>query len=101
MHFICAGEKPLAETSFPQQMPWKLLQYISTIQLYLDEPCNELIQLIKYTLSLLSHQRTSISDATWTLYTAALPQEIFSLSPLINISQSDYKKVIINVKIFN
>jgi ATP-dependent Lhr-like helicase len=36
MHFICAEEKPLAETSLPQQMPWKLLQYISSVKLYLD-----------------------------------------------------------------
>jgi ATP-dependent Lhr-like helicase len=71
MHFICAGEKPLAETSLPQQMPWEFLQYISTIQLYLDEPWIELIQLIKYTLSLLSHQIMSILDATGTLSPAA------------------------------
>jgi ATP-dependent Lhr-like helicase len=49
MHFICAEEKPLAETSLPQQIYCKSCQGISTIQLYLEERLIEPIQSIKKT----------------------------------------------------
>ncbi|MEY3333786.1 MAG: hypothetical protein RLZZ176_2086, partial [Cyanobacteriota bacterium] len=36
MRFICGEEKPLSESSLPEQIPWQLLQSIAIIQLYLE-----------------------------------------------------------------
>lgn len=94
MRFICAEEKPLAEASLPEQIPWQLLQSIAIIQLYLEERWIEPIQPIKYPLSLLYHQTMSILAATGAVSPAALAQQIFSLSPFTNISQTDYKLIL-------
>ncbi len=83
MHFICVEEKPLAETSLPQQIHCKSCQGISTIQLYLEERWIEPIHPIKCPLSLLCHQTMSILAATGALSSAALAQRIFRLSPFI------------------
>lgn len=91
MRFICAEEKPLPETSLPEQIPWQLLQCIAIIQLYLEERWLEPIKPIKYPLSLLYHQTMSILTASGELSPAALAKQIFSLPPFVNISQTDYK----------
>ncbi|MFM7408514.1 MAG: DEAD/DEAH box helicase [Cuspidothrix sp.] len=90
MRFICEEEKPLSESSLPEQIPWQLLQSIAIIQLYLEARWIEPIKPIKYPLSLLYHQTMSILAATGELSPAALAKEVLNLAPFINFSKDDY-----------
>lgn len=91
MRFVCAEEKPLAEVSLPEQIPWQLLQSIAIIQLYLEERWIEPIQPIQYPFSLLYHQTISILAATGKLSPAALSQQVLSLPSFTRISADNYK----------
>ena len=90
MRFICGEEKPLSESSLPEQIPWQLLQSIAIIQLYLEARWLEPIKLIKYPLSLLYHQTMSILAATGELSPAALAKQVLNLAPFTNFSKDDY-----------
>ncbi|MFN6559355.1 MAG: DEAD/DEAH box helicase [Nostoc sp. ChiSLP01] len=91
MRFICTEEQSLSEASFPEQIPWQLLQCIAIIQLYVEEKWIEPIQPIKYPLSLLYHQTMSILTATGEISPNALAKQIFSLPPFAAISQEDFR----------
>ncbi|MDZ8081286.1 MAG: DEAD/DEAH box helicase [Nostoc sp. DcaGUA01] len=91
MRFICAEEQAFSEASFPEQIPWQLLQCISIIQLYVEEKWIEPIQPIKYPLSLLYHQTMSILTATGEISPNVLAKQIFSLPPFAAISQEDFR----------
>ncbi|MDZ7990996.1 MAG: DEAD/DEAH box helicase [Nostoc sp. EfeVER01] len=89
MRFVCAEDKPLAEASLPEQIPWQLLQCIAIIQLYLEEQWIEPIRPIKYPLSLLYHQTMSILTAAGEISANALAKQIFNLPPFAAISKED------------
>ncbi|BAY80022.1 DEAD/DEAH box helicase domain-containing protein (plasmid) [Nostoc linckia NIES-25] len=91
MRFICTEEQPLPEASFPEQIPWQLLQCIAIIQLYVEEKWIEPIKPIKYPLSLLYHQTMSILTAMGEISPNALAKQIFSLPPFAAICQEDFR----------
>ncbi|AKG22328.1 DEAD/DEAH box helicase [Calothrix sp. 336/3] len=91
MRFIFAESETLLDASFPEQIPWQLLQCIAIIQLYLEERWIEPIKSIFYPYSLLYHQIMSILAAEGELSPGMLAHKILSLSAFKSISQEDLK----------
>lgn len=91
MRFVCSEKQISPEAPFPQLIPWKFLQSIAVIQLYLEEKWIEPIEPIKYPLSLLYHQTMSILTAMKEISPSLLAKNILNLSSFQYISQDDYK----------
>ncbi|MCL2519003.1 MAG: DEAD/DEAH box helicase, partial [Oscillospiraceae bacterium] len=60
MWFLCKEEQPSGVPLPPQQMPWRLLQTVAILQLYLEDRWVESPLVMKYPLNLLYHQTMSI-----------------------------------------
>jgi len=77
--------------SVGEMMPWRLLQTIAIIQLYVEGQWVEPASLASYPFSLLYHQTMSELRATTELTPAQLAARVLSMSPFSAISQDDYR----------
>lgn len=87
-HQLSANE---GKRSIGEMMPWKLLQTIAIIQLYLEEKWVEPPQLACTPFSLLYHQTMSTLLANTELTPAQLAMSVLTLSPFQRIAQEDYR----------
>lgn len=92
--FVCQEEKPSGLPLLPYQIPWKLLQAISIIELYVKERWIESPCVIKYPLNMLYHQTMSVLAGTGELQPAALAQRILGMSSFRNITLYDYSELV-------
>ena len=90
MWFLCNEQLPSGVPLPPQQMPWRLLQAIAVIQLYLEERWVESPNMLKYPLSLLYHQTMSIVASYGEISPKALSDKVLGMAPFARISQEDY-----------
>jgi len=90
MWFLCKEEKPSGVPLPPQQMPWRLLQAIGVLQLYIEDRWVESPLKIKYPLSLLYHQTMSVISAYGEITAEALAGRVLSMGPFNGISIEDY-----------
>lgn len=90
MWFLCNEQLPSGVPLPPQQMPWRLLQAIAVIQLYLEERWVEAPQMLNYPLSLLYHQTMSIVASYGEMSPKALCDKVLGMAPFARISQEDY-----------
>lgn len=91
MWFVMREEEPEARAMLPTTIPWKLIQGIALIQLYLEERWVEPPKLDRLPFSLLYHQTMSTLASCGELSPAALASRILSLSYFHRITQDDYK----------
>lgn len=91
MWFVIREEQQLPTAPLPQLIPWKLLQAIALIQLYMEKRWVEPPKADRLPYSLLYHQTMSELASTGELYPSELAGRILTLSPFINISADDYK----------
>jgi len=75
----------------PETVPWKLLQGIALIQLYLEERWVEPPKLDRLPFSLLYHQTMSTLASCGELTAAQLAARVLPLQAFQRISQDDYK----------
>ncbi len=80
--------------SVGEMVPWRLLQTIAIIQLYVEEKWVEPSQLASYPFSLLYHQTMSELRANTELTPAQLAARVLSMSPFATISQDDYRMLL-------
>ena len=91
MWFVMREDPPEARAMLPSTIPWKLLQGIALVQLYLQERWCEPPRLERLPYSLLYHQTMSILASVGELSPAALAQRVLTLSCFHKISQADFK----------
>ena len=91
MWFVMREDEPEARAMLPTTIPWKLLQGIALVQLYLEERWCEPPRLGRLPYSLLYHQTMSTLAASGEISPRVLAERILSLSYFRNISQEDYK----------
>ncbi|WP_315437407.1 helicase-related protein, partial [uncultured Selenomonas sp.] len=94
MHFVVREDAPEARALLPATIPWKLLQGIALIQLYLEERWVEPPRLDRLPFSLLYHQTMSITASCGELAPRALADRVLSLHVFHRITQEDYRTLL-------
>lgn len=91
MWFVMREEMPEARAMLPATIPWKLLQGIALVQLYLEERWVEPPRLNRLPYSLLYHQTMSTLASCGELTPAALATRVLKLHYFHRISPQDYQ----------
>lgn len=91
MWFVMREDEPEARAMLPATIPWKLLQGISLVQLYLEERWCEPPRLDRYAYSLLYHQTMSTLASCGELSPKALADRVLRLHYFHRVSHEDYK----------
>ena len=91
MWFVMREDEPEARAMLPSTIPWKLLQGISLVQLYLEERWCEPPRLDRLPYSLLYHQTMSTLASCGEMSPKALADRILNLHYFHRISQDDYR----------
>ncbi|NLD88253.1 MAG: DEAD/DEAH box helicase [Clostridiales bacterium] len=94
MWFVIREDEPEPRTMLPDMIPWKLLQGIALVQLYVQEKYVEPPKLDRLPFSLLYHQTMSTLVSTGELTPRELASRVLSLSMFRDISQEDYKTLL-------
>ncbi len=97
MWFVIREEQPEARAMLPSTVPWKLIQGISLIQLYIEEKWVEPQEVGRYRYSLLYHQTMSTLASNGDLTPKQLASKVLSLAVFENISTDDYKKLLMHL----
>ncbi len=83
-------ENPSDErATLPNRIPWRLLQIIAMLQLYLEERWMEPPKILKYPLSMLYHQIMSNVAEAGELSPRALTDKILSMESFRGVSEDD------------
>lgn len=91
MWFVIREDSPEVRAMLPSTIPWKLLQGIALVQLYLEERWVEPPRLDRLPFSLLYHQTMSILASCGELSPKALADRVLRLHYFHRITQEDYK----------
>jgi ATP-dependent Lhr-like helicase len=91
MWFVIREEHAEARDLLPDKVPWKLLQGIALVQLYLEERWVEPPRRGKLPFSLLYHQTMSTLASGGEMTPAQLASRVLPLSCFSTITQDDYK----------
>ncbi len=91
MWFVMREDEPEARAMLPSTIPWKLLQGISLVQLYLEERWCEPPRLDRLPYSLLYHQTMSTLAGSGELSPRALADRVLTLQYFRHVTQEDYK----------
>lgn len=91
MWFVIREDEPEVRAMLPATIPWKLLQGIALVQLYLEERWCEPPRLNRLPYSLLYHQTMSTLASCGELSPAALADRVLTLPYFHRVSQQDYK----------
>lgn len=91
MWFVIREELPEPRSLLPETIPWKLLQGIALVQVYVEEKWVEPPKLDRLPFSLLYHQTMSTLASNGELSPAELARKVLTLKVFERISQDDYK----------
>ena len=91
MWFVIREDEPEARAMLPSTIPWKLLQGIALVQLYLEERWVEPPRLDGLPYSLLYHQTMSTLASCGELSPRVLAERVLKLSYFHRIGQEDFK----------
>ena len=91
MWFVMREDEPEARAMLPSTVPWKLLQGIALVQLYLEERWCEPPRLDRLPYSLLYHQTMSTLASCGELSPRALADRVLRLHYFHRVTQEDFK----------
>lgn len=91
MWFVMREDPPEARAMLPAGIPWKLLQGIALVQLYVEEKWVEPPRLDRLPYSLLYHQTMATLASGGEMSPAELAARVLTLSVFHKVSQEDYK----------
>lgn len=91
MWFVMREDEPEARAMLPETIPWKLLQGIALVQVYLEERWVEPPVLDRLPYSLLYHQTMSTLASGGEMTPGELAGRVLSLSYFHRVTQEDYK----------
>lgn len=94
MWFVMREDAPDPRALLPATIPWKLLQGIALVQLYLEERWGEPPRLDRLPFSLLYHQTMSVAASCGELSPRALAERVLSLHVFHRITQEDYRTLL-------
>ena len=97
MWFVIREEMALPTAPLPQLIPWKLLQAISLVQIYLEERWVEPPKPDRLPYSLLYHQTMSILATSGELRPNELAQRVLTLSPFQSVPQEDFRALLLHL----
>lgn len=91
MWFVMREDEPEPRAMLPSTIPWKLLQGISLVQLYLEERWVEPPRLDGLPYSLLYHQTMSTLASCGELSARSLAEKVLTLHYFHRVTQEDFK----------
>ncbi len=91
MWFVMREEMPEPRAMLPETIPWKLIQGIALVQVYLEERWVEPPKTDRLPFSLLYHQTMSTLASCGEMSPAELASRVLTLSSFNRISRDDYK----------
>lgn len=91
MWFVIREDEPEIRAMLPATVPWKLLQGIALVQLYLEERWVEPPRLDRLPFSLLYHQTMATLASCGELSPGALADRVLRLSYFHRICREDYR----------
>ena len=91
MWFVIREDEPEVRAMLPTTIPWKLLQGIALVQLYLEERWVEPPRLDRLPFSLLYHQTMSTLASCGELSPRALADRVLRLHYFHRVTQEDYR----------
>lgn len=91
MWFVMREDEPEARAMLPETIPWKLLQGIALVQLYVEERFVEPPRLDRLPYSLLYHQTMSTLASGGEMSPAALADHVLKLHFFHRVSQEDFR----------
>jgi len=91
MWFVMREDEPEARAMLPSTIPWKLIQGIALVQLYIEERWVEPPRLDRLPYSLLYHQTMSTLASCGELSPRALAEQVLRLRYFHRVTQDDYK----------
>ncbi|MCL2740833.1 MAG: DEAD/DEAH box helicase [Oscillospiraceae bacterium] len=94
MWFLCKEEQPSGVPLPPQQIPWRLLQTIAVLQLYLEDRWVESPFAVSQPLSLLYHQTMSVVSSYGEIAPEALAGRVLAMAPFAAVDPGDYADLI-------
>lgn len=94
MWFVIREDAAEARALLPARIPWKLLQAIALVQLYLEEKWVEPPRKGRMPYSLLYHQTMSTLASEGEMTPRELASRVLTLSPFGNISQEDFRTLL-------
>lgn len=94
MWFVMREDEPEPRAMLPSTVPWKLLQGIALVQLYLQERWVEPPRLDGLPYSLLYHQTMSTLAAGGELSPGALADRVLKLHYFHRVTQEDFKQLL-------
>ncbi len=94
MWFVIREDMPEVRAMLPTTVPWKLLQGIALVQLYLEEHWVEPPKLDRLPFSLLYHQTMSTLASCGELTAAQLAERVLTLSVFHRITKDDYRELL-------
>lgn len=97
MHFVMREEQPEAPSMTPESIPWKLLQGIALVQLYLEDRWVEPPRLDRLPYSLLLHQTLATLASEGELSPAGLAARILPLAPFHRVTQDDFRLLLLRL----
>ena len=89
--FVMREEQPEPRAMLPTTIPWKLLQGIALVQVYLEERWVEPPKLDRLPYSLLYHQTMCTLASCGEMSPAALASRVLTLSYFHRVTQDDFK----------
>lgn len=94
MWFLCREQKPSGVPLLPYQIPWRLLQSVAIILLYLEERWVEPATIRKYPLGMLYHQTMSVILSMGEVPMPVLEKRILGMACFAHISSEDFRTLI-------
>ena len=94
MWFVMREDEPEARAMLPESVPWKLLQGIALVQLYLEERWVEPPNPDRLPYSLLYHQTMATLASCGELSPAGLAERVLTLSPFGRVSLDDFRTLL-------
>ena len=94
MWFVMREDAPDPRALLPATIPWKLLQGVALVQLYLEERWVEPPRLDRLPFSLLYHQTMSVAASCGELSPRVLAERVLSLHVFHRITQEDYRTLL-------
>lgn len=91
MWFVIREDMPEPRAMLPETVPWKLIQGIALVQLYMEERWVEPPKLDRLPFSLLYHQTMSTLASCGEMSPAALASKVLTLKIFHRITQDDFK----------
>lgn len=91
MWFVMREDQPEPRSLLPERIPWKLLQGIALVQLYLEERWVEPPRTGRKFYSLLYHQTIATLASGGEMAPAHLAASVLTLPPFGQVSQEDYR----------